>query len=204
MAFLLIRVMQHNCAAKVCDSPPQVKGLRSKRAGRAYIFTELGGPMATQAPLEIHKSKVLPEWIDYNGHMNLAFYLLAFDQATDTFFDYLGIGESYKNKYNYSTFTLEGHITYDNEVLEGDSLSFKTYLLDFDEKRIHYFHEMYHAREGYLAATNEMITMHIDMSIRRSAPFAPELLSRLQEVMKAHRDLPKPPQVGRTIGIRRK
>ncbi len=160
--------------------------------------------MTIEAPLQIHQGTVLPEWIDYNGHMNVAFYVLAFDQATDTFFDYLGIGEEYKNKHNYSTFTLEGHITYDREVLEGDPLSFKTYLLDYDEKRMHYFHEMYHATKGYLASTNELMTIHIDMNIRRSAPFAPELSTRLEEIMAAHRALPRPEKAGRTIGIRRK
>lgn len=160
--------------------------------------------MTIEAPLQIHKGTVLPEWIDYNGHMNVAFYVLAFDHATDTLFNYLGIGEEYKNKYNYSTFTLEGHITYDREVLEGDPLSFKTYLLDYDEKRLHYFHEMYHATEGYLASTNELITMHIDMNVRRSTPFASELMTRLEEIMVAHRALPRPEKAGRTIGIRRK
>lgn len=160
--------------------------------------------MTDAAPLQIHESSVLPEWIDYNGHMNVAFYMLAFDQATDAFFNHLGIGEEYKNRYNFSTFTLEGHITYDREVLEGDPLVFRTYLLDYDEKRLHYFHEMYHGTEGYLAATNELMTIHIDMSIRRSAPFAPELLTRVEEIMAIHRRVPRPEKAGRTIGIRRK
>lgn len=160
--------------------------------------------MKVEAPLQVHTSRVLPEWIDYNGHMNVAFYMLAFDHATDALFDHIGLGEEYKNKYNFSTFTLEGHITYDQEVLEGDPLSFKTYLLDCDQKRMHYFHEMYHAEKGYLAATNEMITMHIDMTARRSVPFAPEMLEKIERVMAAHRDLPRPEKVGRTIGIRRK
>lgn len=160
--------------------------------------------MKIEAPFQAHTGTVLPEWIDYNGHMNVAFYMLAFDQATDAFFDFLRMGEEYKKKYNYSTFTLEGHITYDREVLEGDALIFKTYLLNFDEKRMHYFHEMYHAEQGYLAATNEMITMHIDMNVRRSAPFAPEMLARIEEVMAVHRNIPRPEKVGRTIGIRHK
>tara|TARA_R110002096_G_scaffold83849_6_gene194095 strand:+ start:199 stop:687 length:489 start_codon:yes stop_codon:yes gene_type:complete len=159
--------------------------------------------MTTDAPLAIHTDIVHPEWIDYNGHMNVAYYVLAFDHATDAFFDYLDLGEAYKTKYNFSTFTLEGHITYDREVLEGDPLTFKTYLLDYDAKRIHYFHEMYHGTEGYLAATNELITIHIDMSERRSAPFAPEMTKRLEAMMQAHRHLPRPEKAGRTIGIRR-
>lgn len=160
--------------------------------------------MTIEAPFQRHTSKVRSEWIDYNGHMNVAFYMLAFDEATDTFFNHLGIGQEYKEKYNYSTFTLEGHITYDREVLEGDPLTFKTYLLDYDQKRMHYFHEMYHGTEGYLASTNELITMHIDMSVRRSAPFAPEMLARIEEYMAVHRTVPRPEKAGRTIGIRRK
>ncbi len=159
--------------------------------------------MPSPAPLQIHTSHVLPEWIDYNGHMNVAFYVLAFDQATDAFFDHIGLGEEYKNKYNFSTFTLEGHITYDREVLEGDPLTFKTYVLDYDHKRLHYFHEMYHAEQGYLAATNELMTMHIDMNARRSAPFAPEMMEKLEAIMQSHKDLPRPEKTGRVIGIRR-
>ncbi len=160
--------------------------------------------MSAYAPLMIHTDSVRSKWIDYNGHMNVAYYMLAFDRATDAFFDHIGLGEAYKTKHNFTTFTLEGHITYDREVLEGDPLSFKTYLLDYDGKRIHYFHEMYHATEGYLAATNELITIHIDLSVRRSTPFAPEMVDRLEAMMQQHKHLPRPDKVGRTIGIRRK
>jgi acyl-CoA thioester hydrolase len=160
--------------------------------------------MSAQAPLAIHTDVVRPEWIDYNGHMNVAYYMLAFDMATDAFFDHIGLGEAYKTKYNCTTFSLEAHITYDREVLEGDPLMFKTYLLDYDSKRIHYFHEMYHATEGYLAATNELITIHIDFSERRSAPFAPEMMERLEAMMQKHKSLPRPDKIGRIIGIRRK
>jgi acyl-CoA thioester hydrolase len=160
--------------------------------------------MTAPAPITIHTDVVRPEWIDYNGHMNVAYYMLAFDMATDAFFDHIGLGEAYKTKYNFTTFSLEGHITYDREVLQGDPLMFKTYLLDYDSKRIHYFHEMYHATEGYLAATNELITIHIDFNERRSAPFAPEMLERLEALMQQHKHLPRPDKIGRTIGIRRK
>jgi len=151
-----------------------------------------------------HREVVQPEWIDYNGHMNVAYYFLAFDHATDAFYDAMGCGERYKEDGNFSTFTLEAHITYDREVLEGDPLRFTTQLLDFDEKRLHYFHIMYHADKGYLAATNELIAMHIDMDRRRSAPFPPPILQRLAETRKRHAALPRPGQAGRVIGIRRK
>lgn len=160
--------------------------------------------MSFPAPYREFTCTVRPEWIDYNGHMNVAFYLAAFDEATDAFYEALGIGLSYKNATDCSTFTLEGHITYDQEVMEGDPLRFTTYLLDCDAKRIHYIHEMHHAEKGYLAATNEMIGMHIDMNARRSKDMPADMQDRLQAALKAHAPIPKPHQVGRVIGIRRK
>lgn len=160
--------------------------------------------MSFPAPYREFVCNVRPEWIDYNGHMNVAFYMAAFDEATDAFYEALGIGLSYKNASGCSTFTLEGHITYDQEVMEGDPLRFTSYLLDCDAKRIHYVHEMHHADKGYLAATNEMIGMHIDMDARRSKDMPADMQARLQAALKAHAPIQKPSQVGRVIGIRRK
>ena len=159
--------------------------------------------MKIEAPFDQHRDIVRPEWIDYNGHMNVAYYMLAFDNATDTFYNALGVGADYKEGGNFSTFTLEAHITYDREVMQGDPLRITTQLLDFDAKRIHYFHQMYHAEAGYIASTNELISIHIDMRIRRSAPMPDPLLERLAAMRDAHAALPKPPQAGRIIGIRR-
>ena len=158
----------------------------------------------TQAPLRLHRGIVRPEWIDFNGHMNVAYYMLAFDAATETFFDHLGIGKGYMERTGCSTFALEGHITYDREVKEGDELLFTTRLLDYDSKRLHYFHEMYHAGQGYLAATNELITAHIDMSVRRMTPFRPETIEHLAATLAEHKDIPNAPQIGSRVGIRRK
>lgn len=160
--------------------------------------------MKISAPFKGYKGRVRPEWIDYNGHMNVAYYVAAFDEATDAFYEDLGIGLSYKNATDCSTFTLEGHITYDQEVMEGDELLFTTYLLDCDAKRIHYIHEMHHAEKGYLASTNELIGMHIDMKARRSTDMPQHLQDRLQAALAAHQPISKPKQVGRVIGIRRK
>lgn len=157
-----------------------------------------------EAPLNLHRETVRPDWIDYNGHMNVAYYVLAFDHATDAFLDHLGLDEGYRTRTNCSTFTLEGHVSYEREVADGAPIGFTTQLLDFDAKRIHYFLSMYHADEGFLAATCEWILMHMDMGERRSATFPPEVLSRLEAILESHATLPHPPQVGRVIGIRRK
>jgi len=159
--------------------------------------------MTFDAPIDRHREIVRPEWIDYNGHMNVAYYVLVFDHGVDTFFDLLGIGEDYRRAANCSTFALESHICYLREVHEGDSLRVTTQLLDCDDKRIHYFLAMYQADKGYLAATAETISIHVDMVARRSAPFSDAIRRRLQELREAHAELPRPPQAGRTIGIRR-
>lgn len=153
--------------------------------------------------LALHREVVPPEWIDYNGHMNMAYYLLAFDHASDRLFDLLDLGMAYRQRANHGLFTLETHATYERELRLGDPITFTTQLLDYDAKRIHYFHCMHHAAEGYLAATNELICLHVDLSARRAAPLPAEALARLEGVMAAHRGLPRPPQAGRVIGIRR-
>lgn len=133
--------------------------------------------------------------------MNVAYYFLVFDNATEAFYDYIGLDRTYREEANCSTFTLEGHITYDRELLEGDPVRVSSRLIDFDQKRIHYFHEMYHAEQGYLAATNELLGIHIDMGIRRSASMPERFLEKLAAVKQAHAALPPAPQIGRRMGI---
>ncbi len=156
---------------------------------------------AVSHPPELHREIVRPEWCDYNGHMNLAFYVLVFDHATDAFWDMLGIGLDYRNRTDNSTFTVESHITYDREVLEGDEVRCTTQLLGFDDKRIHYFHRMYHVRHGYLAATTELLGVHVDLTVRRVAPMAHDVQARLGDTMESHRGFGPPDQAGRVIGL---
>jgi acyl-CoA thioester hydrolase len=83
-------------------------------------------------------------------------------------------------------------------------MRFTTQLLDRDAKRVHLFHEMYHAQEGYLAATNETIVMNIDFASRRSAPWPKQAGERLEAVWSAHQHLPRPSKAGRVMGLKRK
>jgi|SRR5690348_2646414 len=142
------------------------------------------------------------EWTDQNGHMNVAYYVLAFDRATDAFYDTLGIGWSYLDRTGRSVFTLAMNVDYLGEVFAGDSVRIVGRVIDCDYKRIHYCHEMHHATKGYLAATNEVLSMHVNMATRRSEPFPPDLQTRFAEVKAAHAALPLPQQVGRKLGIR--
>ncbi len=160
--------------------------------------------LLTRAPLDTHTSTVLPEWVDWNGHMNLAFYVTAFDQASGAFMRKMGLGRHYLGNKLGMTFVLEMHITYDRELREGAPMLFKTQLLDCDAKRVHLFHEMYHADEGYLAATNELMLMNFDYASRRSAPWPDWAMERFEKLAAAHASLPRPSQAGRLIGIKKK
>ena len=147
---------------------------------------------------------VLPEYIDSNGHMNVGFYSVLFDKALDLPWALLGLGYAGIKASGRSSFSLETHVTYQRELREGDPLDFTFQVLDVDAKRIHYFMTMLHARERWLAATSESIAICIDMTTRRSTTWPDDQLARLHEVHAAHLQRPRPPEAGRTIGIRRK
>ena len=153
------------------------------------------------APFDRYRDVVRPEWIDHNGHMNMGYYLVVFDLATDEFFRWVGLDEAHRKACNVTTFCLEAHVTYHREVRSGDPLRFTTLLLGHDAKRLHYIHAMYHATEGYLASTNELMSLHVDLRTRRGAPMAEEISARLAAVQAAHENVERPPQVGRRIGL---
>jgi acyl-CoA thioester hydrolase len=156
------------------------------------------------APLFTSTAVVAPEWIDYNGHMNMGYYLVAFDQvATDGFYDYLGIGIEHKQAVGRSTFSLSANIDFIAELMEGAPLRFTTQLVDYDHKRLHFFHCLYHAEDGFLAATNENLGMYIDMNTRRSTAFSDAQMARFQQELELGRAHGVPEGVGRTLGIRR-
>lgn len=153
---------------------------------------------------EMWRERVRDEWCDYNDHLNVAFYVLIFDHATDAFYDSLGMDEAYRAATGCSTFAVEMHTSFLAEVRNGEEVFCTTQLLDFDEKRFHYFHRMYHAEKGYLSATNEVMGVHVDMSVRRVAPMNAERHAAFTHLFESHRHLPRPEEAGRVIGIRRK
>ncbi|NQV43377.1 MAG: thioesterase family protein [Rhodospirillales bacterium] len=153
------------------------------------------------APFVSEVRTVLPEWIDFNGHMNIAYYVVAFDLATDDAFNFFGIDDQHREKSNCSTFTLELHVNYLLEIMEGEPFLVHTTVLAVDAKRLHLFHEMFHAKTGELVATNEIMFVHVDMKKRRSTPFHDHILARLQEIAAVHASLPRPPNAGRSIGF---
>jgi acyl-CoA thioester hydrolase len=147
---------------------------------------------------------VPPEYIDRNNHMNIGYYSVIFDKALDLPWDMLGLGSVGIAADGRSSFALESHVTYQHELREGDPLDFTFQVIDFDAKRIHYFMTMLHARERWVAATSESISICIDMATRRSTTWPEDRLARLQAVHEVHSRRPRPAEVGRSIGIRRR
>jgi acyl-CoA thioester hydrolase len=154
-------------------------------------------------PYPPYRDTVAPEWIDYNGHMNVAYYVLAFDRATDRLFDYLGIGEDYRRATHHSLFALEAHVTYERELRQGDEFEIVSRLIDADRKRLHLFHAMTRTKDGELAATIELMGLHVDMAGPKSAELPDAVNIKIEALLAEHRLLPPPPQLGRKIGIRR-
>jgi acyl-CoA thioester hydrolase len=153
------------------------------------------------APFDAYRDVVRPEWIDHNQHMNMGYYLVVFDLATDEFLAWVGLDSAHRRQHGVTTFCLEAHVTYHREVRAGDPLRFTTLLLGHDAKRIHYIHAMHHATEGYLAATNELMSLHVSLATRRAAPMAAAVLARLAQIQAAHDAQPRPPPAGRRIGL---
>ncbi|MDG2326668.1 MAG: thioesterase family protein [Halioglobus sp.] len=149
-------------------------------------------------------TEVKPEWIDFNGHMNMGYYLVAFDHiATDQFYNSMNIGIAHKQALGMTTFTLGANIDFIREVLAGDKLRLTSQLADYDHKRLHYIHRMYHADKGYLAATNECLGMYIDLETRRSASFNDEQMARFEQELERGKRVSLAEEFGRKLGIRR-
>ena len=157
--------------------------------------------MTIDAPLCLHRAAVKPEWLDYNGHMNEAYYVLIFSKSTDEFMDFAGQDADYRKRANTSIYTLETHVMYLLEVGEGEKVRVESRLLGLDAKRYRLFHDMIHEATGDLLATGEHMLLNVDMNGPKSAPFTEELAGRLAAILEAHADLPTPKQAGRSIAL---
>jgi acyl-CoA thioester hydrolase len=154
-------------------------------------------------PLPQHEAIIRPEWIDSNGHMNLAYYIVVFDQALDGAFDALDIGTAYRRRTGNSSFAAETHTLYRREVREGDTVRVTSRILAVDAKRLHLFQEMIHADSGEVSATHEQMCLHMDMRARRVAPWPADRREALCAAVRAQAGLPVPEAVGRRITMPR-
>lgn len=156
-----------------------------------------------QPGIRVNGGNVPAEWIDFNGHMNVAYYVLAFDQAVDTLWERFGLTPEHIEQKMSSTFAVECHVLYKQELKLDDPWIVTSQILAFDEKRIHQFQRMYHARDGFLAATAEWLNLHVDLQRRRVAPWPEHILEGIESVAKSQQDWPWPDDAGSTISVAR-
>jgi acyl-CoA thioester hydrolase len=153
------------------------------------------------APFVSSVMKVEPAWIDYNGHLNMAYYNVLFDRAVDEVYELLDLGLAYVEQQKCSTFTAEVHVRYLRELLVDAPVRVTFQLLDFDAKRLHYFEQLYHA-DGWLSATSENMALNVDMVAKKTTAFPDNVMQRLAQMKAAHDRLPVPDGIGRRIAMK--
>ena len=155
-------------------------------------------------PTVIYSTEIKPEWLDYNNHMNVAYYVLVFDLAFEELLLSLGLGEERAKTTGISTMALESHITYDQEVSLGQGVEIRMQLVDHDHKRMHLYLEMsVKGSSGYLASTLEQISMCVNLNERKCAAFPDEVMKKINTLSQQQSHLERPGNIGRKIGIRK-
>lgn len=155
----------------------------------------------TEGSFAIHEGVVRPEWIDINGHMNVAYYVLAFDKAVDDLLASVGITDDYIREGGGTTFAVEAHVTYRQELTEGQAYRIESRVLAYDEKRVHQFQRMLHAGEGWVAATAEWMNLHVDLNTRRVTAWPESVLRGLAGLAAAQPRGAFPEEAGRQMRI---
>lgn len=153
-----------------------------------------------EAPLSLYRTRVPPEWVDYNGHMSESRYLEAVGDNSDAFFRLIGIDDAYRAS-GRSLYTVETHLRHLGEAALGDRLRCTLQLLDHDEKRVHVFHRVFAEADGTLLATAEQMLLHVDMRAARASPIPLPVREKLADIVRAHVSLGRPEGAGRSIGI---
>ncbi len=161
-------------------------------------------PVLFFAPFVSSTMRVEPGWIDYNGHLNMAYYHVLFDRAVEEAFALVGLGADYVRERRASYFAAECHIRYLRELTAGDPVRATLQLLDFDEKRLHYFMLLRHAAEGWTSASCEGLSLHVDMTTRKVSPFPSDILGNLAIMKAMHARMPWPADAGRAIALRQR
>ncbi len=159
--------------------------------------------MTKPAPFLSPIMEVQKDWIDYNGHLNMAYYSVLFDQGVDALWDKIGFGLEYRKTRGGTTFAAEYHVCYLREIHLGDKVRASWRLLDHNDKSWHFYQELFH-EDGWISATGEGLGLHIDTSGPRVASMPPDILSTFKNLQAEHDHLPRPDRVGRQMGIRRK
>jgi acyl-CoA thioester hydrolase len=148
-----------------------------------------------------YRDTVRSEWVDYNGHLRDAFYLLIFSFATDALMEHIGLDVAGRARSHSSIYTLESHINYLQEVKLGTEVLVRTQLLGSDAKRLHIYHAMEVLDGDGPVAVSEQMLLHVDVRGPKSAPFTPDVLARVQAIRVGHSALARPQYVGRVMRL---
>jgi acyl-CoA thioester hydrolase len=133
--------------------------------------------------------KIIKEWTDYNGHMNVAYYVLIFDvYGAEMLMEEFKMGESSAKNEKKSTMVVQSHITYNNELLEGEEVDINLTFFDHDKKRLIYKLEMIHKEKKFLASTIEVLSLHVDLAERKVCDFNKERLDLMNEFISKNKD----------------
>lgn len=159
--------------------------------------------MSLPAPFVSPPMAIEKDWIDYNGHLNMAYYNVIFDRGSDLAFELMGLGPSYARDRQLTIYTAEVHVCYVQELHLDHQVVVSFQLLDHDAKRLRAYQEIRHV-DGWLAATSESLSLHIDMSGPKVASFPADIMEKVEAMAASHAGLPMPERAGRAIGIRRK
>jgi acyl-CoA thioester hydrolase len=154
------------------------------------------------ATLETLRARVGPDWVDSHGHLNVAYYGMIFERAVERFLDLLGLGEATTRKGLGSMVAVEDDVIPRRELNAEDGVRVTLQLLDFDDRKMHYFLRMFHEDEGFLAATNERVSSYVDFQTRSSAPMPAGARAKLAQIYQTHRELARPKEASRGIGTR--
>ncbi|GAB7532409.1 thioesterase family protein [Pseudomonas sp. 3A(2025)] len=151
--------------------------------------------------LTTYTTRIQPDWVDYNGHLRDAFYLLIFSYATDALMDALGLDSDNREACGHSLFTLEVHLNYLHEVKLDAEVEVRTQLIAHDAKRLHLYHSLHRVVDGKELAGNEQMLLHVDLAGPHAAPFTEATLARLAAISAEQAERPSPALLGRVIGL---
>lgn len=158
--------------------------------------------MSSTSKPQDYTEVVRPEWTDYNNHMNVAFYVLIFDHGMDAFLEHVSMDETLRKATGSSVFVAESHVIYLNEVMQGETVRISFQIIDHDPKRLHMFLLM-HSEDGQLAATNELMILHVNLNTRKVCAFPDTVQNNISTIASIDETKPKPKQISQTIAIPR-
>lgn len=154
--------------------------------------------MSNEERLVTYRDVVRREWVDYNGHLRDAFYMLLFSFATDALIDAIGLDDAQRNARHRSLFTLEAHVNYLHEIKEGAQVRVTVRVIAHDAKRSQIYLEMFADERAQPVAAGEQMLLHVDMSGPKAAPFDADVLAKVSELEAAHAALPLARYAGHT------